>query len=156
MDNDRRSAEPDQRYTCFTCGYVGTDSVPKEGRESCPDCGTVAGDGFGFAENDPRERPEPRPFNREEFEAYARLYHTPNTWTDAIDPEDPQSRLFATAAAAFSGLDRLLVSLKALQLHCHAQSYLQRGAKEESWKHIATGVRISAEKIERFREALCQ
>ncbi len=38
-------------YTCYTCGYRGFDTGDNDG---CPECGTIRGDGFGDAENDPR------------------------------------------------------------------------------------------------------
>jgi hypothetical protein len=46
-------------WSCFTCGYLGVDYVDDDGHgESCPDCGTHTGDGFGMAVNDPRYREE--------------------------------------------------------------------------------------------------
>jgi len=47
-------------YNCFACGYEGeTCSSEQVGSSvviSCPDCGTLEGEGFGFAENEEAER----------------------------------------------------------------------------------------------------
>ena len=42
-------------YTCYGCGYCGPDVDFADDEECCPDCGTLAGEGFGFAENDPAD-----------------------------------------------------------------------------------------------------
>lgn len=41
-------------YSCFGCNYIGIRSVETEDGDACPNCGTIEGDGFGQAENDPR------------------------------------------------------------------------------------------------------
>lgn len=46
-------------WSCYTCDYLGVHCVDEsdgQGGESCPNCGTEVGDGFGMAQNDPRYR----------------------------------------------------------------------------------------------------
>ena len=48
-------AKAESGWSCYTCGYVGPDGGFDKCEEgACPECGTVSGDGFGMAENDPR------------------------------------------------------------------------------------------------------
>ncbi len=41
-------------YSCYTCGYIGSDVEIKKGNDYCPECGTQDGDGFGLLEHDSR------------------------------------------------------------------------------------------------------
>ena len=47
-------------WTCFTCNYIGNSEESDSGEAYCPNCGTIVGDGFGMAENDPRFYADPQ------------------------------------------------------------------------------------------------
>ena len=43
-----------EAYSCFDCNYIGTAYKTTAEGDACPNCGTIEGNGFGLAENDPR------------------------------------------------------------------------------------------------------
>lgn len=55
-EGDVIELEDEHRWSCFTCGYLGTESGDTDDGD-CPECGTISGDGFGMWQNDPRYEP---------------------------------------------------------------------------------------------------